>query len=487
MKKSDKIFLIPIILFSLNLIYRLIDTAKIIKYFPLDYTNDLASYVAQLSFLDAYGLFANVPNWYNGFILFQASAPGWALFTLPILNLTNNIMLSTYLSIILLYILAFISIYLIGKHIKISKIKTIALYLFIFANPMAIGGFLKQGRLPELTAFVVFIYIFYLALYYKDNPIDWKILFLAPLYTFLIISHQPETVLGSTFLLGLILTKNFKENIKIISTLILGTLLSSFWLIQFLQAYTQLNLIDQEFGLWLLDFNSFLISNLILTGLTIALLGLFYFYQKDKKDFLFFLPTLTLAFLVLTRLITFIPIYKEIYPDPWTNFLILFTSFFLVSLNYNKISKKIKTYLLIVLALAAIAAISYNMLFTPFFQDYTQTEYDILAVMPDIEERFLILGSQSIESSYPQAYYSYAALINKNTASGWSDWSKDKDYINLITNIGFTEDCDKLVEGLNELNVLEIIALNEDCTYLTNTCNFQEKTTSNQACLLSIE
>ena len=124
MKSTDKVFLFGIILLGLNFLHRLIDASKWIKYFPLDITNDLSAYVSLLHFFDVYGYLANVPNWYNGFILFNTYPPGWVFFTYPIYKLLGNLILASYVSMVLLYILGGVGIYLICKELRITnKIK----------------------------------------------------------------------------------------------------------------------------------------------------------------------------------------------------------------------------------------------------------------------------------------------------------------------------------------------------------------------------
>lgn len=71
MKFSEKIFLIPIIILLINFIYRLINFSTILYRFPLDTTNDLTAYIADIPFFEIYGFFGHVPQWYNGFILFN--------------------------------------------------------------------------------------------------------------------------------------------------------------------------------------------------------------------------------------------------------------------------------------------------------------------------------------------------------------------------------------------------------------------------------
>ena len=164
MKLSDKILIVPIILLGLNLVYRLIDSAKMIWQFPFDAVNDFAAYIALLHFFDLYGYMGTVPEWYNGFTLFATYPPGWVFFTYPIYLVTEHLLLSAYLSIIFLFILGFIGIWLIGRELKLSKVKIVAFFLFVFANPMSIGAVLKQGRLPSFLGLVLVVYIVYICL-----------------------------------------------------------------------------------------------------------------------------------------------------------------------------------------------------------------------------------------------------------------------------------------------------------------------------------
>ena len=76
--------LVPILIFASYLLYRLYDQSAVLFFFPLDYSNDLSSVMAQLYFLAEYGFHAIIPHWYNGsFQLFQFYYPGWFYFVLP--------------------------------------------------------------------------------------------------------------------------------------------------------------------------------------------------------------------------------------------------------------------------------------------------------------------------------------------------------------------------------------------------------------------
>ena len=77
----DRWLYIPIILLAINFVYRLADQSQLLFYFPLDYTNDISSYMAQLFFLDKCGFHAFCPYWFNGFTTFQFTSPAWFFFT----------------------------------------------------------------------------------------------------------------------------------------------------------------------------------------------------------------------------------------------------------------------------------------------------------------------------------------------------------------------------------------------------------------------
>ena len=490
MRKSDKIFILPIILLGLNFCYRLINTASIIKTFPLDSVNDLVAYISTLHFFQEYGYLNVVPNWYNGFILFKAAAPGWYFFTYPIYRIFGDIMLSTYISIILLFILGGVGCILLGKQLKITKIKIIALFLFIFANPMAIGAFLKQGRVLELMALVILLYITSLALYFKDNKIDWKISLLSFLYGLLIITHQAESILTSIFLLGLILIKKRTERLYIILALIVGIILSSFWSFQFIFGARNLGILENEYGMWLLDFSiaRFGLSNILLILLPIFLISIFFYLKREKKNLIFYSPLIILAILVLLRLVIFLPIIKQIYPDPYINFFLIFSTIFLVSLHFNRISKKTKTALFIVLIVISIFSVTYNITQTPTFKPHTEIQIDYINLAPKINGTYLIFSQEG--DVYRRAYYSYTAIFhNKNTADGWSSWYKEADYnAELIKKGEFWEnkDCSLLIERLDKFNVTEIISQKQECSIFVEKCGFILKENEGNVCLLEV-
>src|SRR3989338_1663432 len=113
MKKSlpSKWLAVPIVALAANFFWRLIDQSQLMRYFPLDFVNDISSYMAQLNFLKACGFLKFCPYWYNGFIAFKFTPPAWYFFTNPLYLLFGDVKVATYVSMVLIFVLAFVIIY----------------------------------------------------------------------------------------------------------------------------------------------------------------------------------------------------------------------------------------------------------------------------------------------------------------------------------------------------------------------------------------
>nr|MBI4157114.1 hypothetical protein [Candidatus Woesearchaeota archaeon] len=178
MRKFDKFLLFPIIFLLGYLIIRLIDFSKLLIYFSFDYTNDLSSYMTILHFLKEYGFHGIAQNWYNGIVVLKFYSPGWFFFALPLYLLLKDVRIATYISLILMLIIGFVLIWQLGKIEKLSKAKRIGFFVLFFANAIAVGNFIRLGRVTELFAWIVFIGLFLLIIYYKDRNLDLKFLIL---------------------------------------------------------------------------------------------------------------------------------------------------------------------------------------------------------------------------------------------------------------------------------------------------------------------
>ena len=199
-----------------NLCFWLTNQSQMMFYFFFDGT-DWATHIFELWALDKYGFHNLVPEWYNGYKLFEFYYPGWNLFSLPLLKLSNDILVASFVSLLLLIGLIFIGIFLIGKTQKFSNLQVLAFFSFFAANALAISNFIRNGRTPELTAWAVFILLAAIIFYYKDKNLDYKFLAFIPLLSFLLLSHFVVSMLFGIFLLGffnkIIKRKNIHHNI----------------------------------------------------------------------------------------------------------------------------------------------------------------------------------------------------------------------------------------------------------------------------------
>ncbi|MCD4666635.1 hypothetical protein K8R47_02390, partial [archaeon] len=373
MKKiPNEVFYLPIIILGINFIARLIDQSKLLFYFPLDTTNDFSSYMAQLFFLFECGFQKFCPYWYNSFTTFIHSPPGWYFFTTPLYWLFQDVKIATYVSLILIFIIAFIFIWYLGKLHKFSKIKRITFFLFLFGNAIAIGNFIRLGRIPELFAWTIFVAFALLILYYKNKKLQKYFYFIIILYAILILSYHIVAIFASLLLLGLLLYKPFNEKIKIVVSGIISLILTSFWWIPFLINIKESGIGGTNYGGWLWHFNQEnLLTNIAASLIPLVLLFLFYIYwrnnKKSKKELIFFSPILLINLLFLFRLTPLIPILNKIFPDPYLTFFMFFIIFFLLKIDLTFINKYIKYIIYIGIILFAILSVTISLIHTPNF------------------------------------------------------------------------------------------------------------------------
>ncbi len=484
MKISNKLFYIPVFLLVGNLIFRLINQSKILKMFPLDTVNDWSSYIALLNFLDKCGFHNFCTYWYNGFTSFIITQPGWYFFTYPIYLISKSYTSASFTSMIIIFIASFIVIYKFGDAFKIDKRKRILFYLLLFANAASIGNYIRLGRVPEFFAFFLFVLFTFIILYYKDKKLDWRFIFIIPIYSWILISHQTFAILSSLIWISIFLIKDWKSRIYIIISIITSFIASSFWLIPYIFNFFNTVGIDKPIGINILSFDKeHLLETIFTFIIPLVFLFIFYLYIKrvkyDKREIIFYSPVLFISLLFLFRLTAFIPILNYIYPDVYMSF-ILFFILFLFFKNF-----KLNNNALVMIILLSIFSVLINIIYTPFFIEHTQLEKDTLEIMNDIKTNFLMTNTYS-STSYGKAYYSYAPIyLNISTPSGWEKIQSPY-YRNLIinfTNGVYDKDCNLLYESARKLKDDYIISYNEDCNFL-ETCRYVNKVNKiNNVCL----
>src|SRR3989339_835309 len=440
MKFSDKILLIPIILLFGNFLYRIIHFSTILYRFPLDITNDLTAYIADIPFFEMYGYLGHVPQWYNGFILFNIYPPGWVFFTYPLYKLFGDLMLATFVSTLLLFAFGF------------------------------------------------------LIIYFYDRPLNMKAIFLPLVYAGLILTHQTETVLASAFLLGLFLVKDIRERITLVLLMLLSILFSSFWLFHFLRATFETGFLQFGYSQWLLDWHSYFWNNLAGVFLALGLFISFYLFYKQNKEgnwLLFFSPVLLFTFLYLTRLVIFVPILKNVYPDPWEDFITLNFVVLFLSLQFTHISKNWKKFLAIALILVAVLSVGYNMFKTPMMEPWTEHGEEAIALIPflDQDSHFLMFNEETDGTLYSRSLYSYAAIYyNISSASGWFEVNKEYSYVHslniLYMDIYINGNCEDLDTLTKEFNTTQLLANGKYCPIISG-CGWEIIQERGDTCLLN--
>ncbi|MAG19810.1 hypothetical protein CL618_00040 [archaeon] len=492
MKIKDKWFYFPIIILSVYLIIRLINQYQSVTQFPLDWTNDLVSYITLLFFLTKVGYHGFVPYWYNGFTLFNFTPPAWYYFTLPLTYLTN-VSLATYISRIIIYVLGFITIWVLGIKTQISKIKRIAFFLFFFANAIAIGNFIRLGRVPELFALLILIMISSLFLYYKDKPLNKYFILFIPLYAILILAHQSIALVFHIPLLSFFLIKPKKEKYIIILSVILALLLVSFWLLPYLSSFFTTWGASEVRTIDLITFDKMhLPQNIASTLIPLFFLIIFYLYykqNKSKKEFLFYLPLIITSILIITRLIYLTPLFKYAFPDSYLHLLIFFSLFLFLK---TKFSKKITTLAILSLFLISILSVSINHFHTPYFTPHTDLDKETLSIFPLVQGKYILAGPPP-SKLHKWSYHSLTPIYyNLSTPSGWSMQVTSQEYIDYLTETELyletslpKEKCDDFITRLKTLNTTSVITYDQHCNDLKQ-CNLKEITTKKHVCLYTL-
>lgn len=457
---NDKILKIPVFLLLIYFLYRLINQSKMIFTFPIDnVANDHSFHMLNLHLLQNYGFHNLIPNFLPcQMFLFKAYTPGWSFFALPIQLIFNNPQLVAYTLLILVYTLGLIFINHLGNLLNLSKIKKMAFFLFFYANPLAIGYFLRLGKYSEMLAWTFFILFFALILKYKEKELDKKFFLILIPYTLILITNVPVFIFSSLILLSLFIIKPIKEKLKITLIPLISILISSFWLFPYVKNLPLSKII--------IAFSQSDKILLVLTPIVFIILYLF-FIKDNKKDKNFYLPSLILAIFLLTKIVNLIPILKNILPDSYNIYFIFLSITFLLKIKFNDKTRKIISFSLIITILISIIA---SIIITPFFIPHTQEITESLELLKNVNEKLLIINS-NMPNSEIASIYNYG-IINYNIQSSWyspdeicsqpQEILKSKNYLK-------EGNCKLLLELFNEHQIKEIITFNQFCTTL-NSC-----------------
>ncbi len=429
-------------LLGITLLIRLINQARIINYFPLGTINDIASYMAQLFFMDACGFHRFCDYWYNGFTAFLFTPPGWYFFAYPLLKIFGDVKIAAYISIVLILVLGYVLIYYFGKKRGWSIHQSLFLFLCIFANAVAIRGFIRTGRPHEMFAWLGFLATLFIILHYKDKKIDKKIYLAAGTYALTILSYVAVGMFATIIFGSLFLVKKGREKIHAIIVPIIGILLSSFWLLPYFTNIEQSSLLASHQGSWLITFSSdILLKQLGAIIFPIGFLVMFYWFWKEKKErkeLVFYAPWLILALLFVSRITGVLPILKEIFPNPYFTLFIILASYLFVETRWKErfFDKIMIMGSLGIVIVSCIVAL----FFTAYFEMPSQNAQDVAALVPKIEGKYLPVGFPP--DAYDKALVSYAAIYyEKKTPFGF--------YYHVVPTT-YTDEVAKAIEGIEK-------------------------------------
>ncbi len=500
MQKNDKtgwIYFI-IVLLGLTLLIRLIDEAQLINHFPFGFTNDISAYLGQLHFTKVCGFHNWCPYWYNGFTHLLINQPGWYLFAYPLYLLLGSVTAVTYASMVLLYALGFVAIWILGHHLQLDKIKRVAFYLLFFANAGIIGNTLRNSRQHAMLTLVLFVFLFTLMWYYKDRHIRWPFFLTSIVYSFMIVTHYQETILACLLFVSLfIYKKGLKERMAVVMAGVLSVILSLWWVKGFLSGIGYSLLLTLNEGIRIFEWSREIILTNTLTFLIPAVfVGLWWYakmHDKENRELLFFLPICILAILYFFRITIFIPVVKNISQDPYLSLFLFFI--FVILFTYEK---KIMSQLLMGkivksgLVAITIASVLVSMFYTPFFEKAHSLDEEIISLFPSVDRRMLFISPLKSKDglvSYTKPLYSYGSIYHEIfTSAGWSPPLVSSEYFERIEKlekifvVDDPTDCEDLKQELLFFNTTDIITTLDACDKL-EACGLEKRASTENACL----
>lgn len=516
-KIEDKYLYIPIIILLFYFIYELIQYYQIVNLYPIRVAGDLNTYIMKLYQLANYGFHKLVPYTYNGIINFKAYPPGWAFFTLPFFYITKDVLSANFISLIAIYILSFIAIYIICKKENNSGIKAITFFLFLFANPFMLDSILHVGRSSEAFGWMAFLWFFVLINHYKYKELDLKFIVLFTImYAILVLSHIYILIIGSIVIFSFLLTKLNKsiinkETIKIGIATALGLVLSSFWWMPFSKA---ISIRKQQWSIEVETVSnltgSFFSYNTISIIIFLSIVMFYITYNRKDKSLVFVYPLIALALLILTRLIIYLPVLKELPFNIYTTFFIFLSLFYFFKLDFSILKKSHKKviYAIIVLLPFIFGIVLFGKYYdftmeykSPEFRDnpelqgissyeQTDTDKDVFSIIQNAGDNFIILSNTS-DRKLSNTYSVYSVVkYNKKPISGTHPWDAiDQSVIVKMENIytAFDNgDCNNMIDISKDLKLKQILSFGDGCELLKK-CRLEIETENKMACILKLK
>ncbi len=480
-----------VILLGSVLVIRLVDQSQLLSEFPLDRVNDVSSYMAQLFFLDQCGFHQPCPYWYNGFTAFLITPPGWFFFALPLYKIFGDVKIATYASMVLLFLISFLTIFYFGRRFfHFTLVQRLAFFTLFFGNAIAIGNFIRLGRVHELFAWTIFLLLAFFILYYNHAEIPWSFFFLSFIYAGLLLSYLAIGIMVGLLFIGLFLVKStVRERVIITLTILASFALSSFWIIPFVLNINQSFIPYERHSEWLFDFSpEHFFTNIAVTIVPLLLFVVFYFVYRTtsrRRELLVYSPILLLGFLLLTRLVVFVPVFNKIWQDPYLVFFSFFLLFLFFRINWTTLSPLIRYTALFCLVAFSLLSAAFSLFYTPYFIHHTDLDRDVLSLLSFVDDRFLY-HAVSDELPYSKALFSYAPVYhNLTTAGGWYHHLKTPAYLDYLQTLELafrSQDCSLFYTTAHTVNTPYHLSYDSGCSFL-NSCGFKLIRQERRACL----
>lgn len=467
------------VLLAVHLIVRLIDAAQMIWYYP--FATEAVTQLGQLFFLSECGFHHFCPYWYNGFTSFLVTPPGWYFFSHPFLALTHDVKSAAYLSMIVLYVLGFVLFFALGKILNLTRGQRVVFFLVFFGNNIMIK-LINNVRGHELMAWVLFVAIVFVTLFYKDRALRASFYLVIPLVALVFVTHQSVGVLAGLFVAGLFLAKPVREKVKIALSVLVALLLAAFWMIPAAFEASR-NLGGGYLAVetwWLFEKVHFTsVAVFLLPLLAFFTFGLYYKKTVHKRTTAwYFAPALLIALLFMTGVLRFVPVFQHVFTYMYFSFLyFLIALFVLPKMNTRTVT------LNLVYAVFALAVVAISLVGTPFFQKPGFVEHAIVDLSENIDRNYMFVGPFP-SSSLPSAYYGYFAIYTgKSSLLGWVPHIRDMSY-----NAQFhlykksPVDCAQFVQESTVLGIEFFYGYKETCTAFQK-CGLTQRGTQADVCL----
>jgi len=481
-KYNKYLFYIASLILASFLIFKLFQLSKVIVLFP---SYDFSSHISNLFFLKEYGFHSIAPNWYNGMVILRLYPPGFFIYSLIFYSIIDNVQLAFYISLLSIFIVGFFGIYLLGRCLNFSFDKILFLFFFFYSNPLTTPWFYSIGRIPEMFAWSLIFYLIAIVFYYKDKVFDKRFfIYSAIILSAILLAHPFVFILASSLLIGLFLIKNNKEKLIIISLLPTIIILCAFWLIDFIKHINEIAYYTPNIR-FLYQGQEVIYSILI----PFILITTFYLYVKVKKlsrkEVIFYIPIIFIAFIYLTHIFYYIPFIRSIEPRSYSIFLFIISTILILDFKPNKKASKLlyTSILIFSLIITTASFIRYNEIDFPI---YNQDKKEILDLFPLVEKKFIIIDKDG-DINKKNLYAFGAVKYNLSTPLGWSmeqSTKETKDIIKKLKDSIDNKDCELLNSAMDNYQVEEIISHKDNCDFL-KTCSLNVKKELNEYCLLS--